>query len=271
MLKPLLITQLSIILLISLSTTHANQRTESISSVEMGDGQINGLKLSPYRLTWSQCQKSEGKWLLLPSLTEEIQAVGKDLLRIRHWSSQADGKQVESSLYYNRESLAPIFSEQRVLLPSGDQAAHISHTLTEQGHTATIRQNKEVRSKEGLINSDMYDGMTLGLALTSLDYQRSNYQFNSAMLSMQGTYKTVATRFDMHEIEFAGEKVGVELVDVEWLHNESGDVYQPGPDGSGGRYWLVKNPPAGLPHVLRYQTDSYAIEFLEEVCPPAAE
>ncbi len=39
-------------------------------------------------------------------------------------------------------------------------------------------------------------------------------------------------------------------------------VYPPGPDGSGGRYWVLSEKTAELPHVIRYKTDTYAVEFL---------
>jgi len=59
-------------------------------------------------------------------------------------------------------------------------------------------------------------------------------------------------------------------VDVEWHHRESGDVYLPGPDASGGRYWIVTEPPAGFPYVPRYKTDTYAVEFVGGFCPPVS-
>ena len=52
-----------------------------------------------------------------------------------------------------------------------------------------------------------------------------------------------------------------------WHHRETGDIYPPGPDATGGRYWVVPDPPPGIPYVLRYKTDAYAVEFEREYCP----
>ena len=64
-----------------------------------------------------------------------------------------------------------------------------------------------------------------------------------------------------------GRDVDVWLVDVEWHHLETGDIYAAGPDASGGRYWVVRNPPPGFPYVPRYKTDTYTIEFIADLCP----
>ena len=42
-----------------------------------------------------------------------------------------------------------------------------------------------------------------------------------------------------------------------------------GPDASGGRYWVVPEPPDGFPYVPRYKTDTYAVEFVRNTCPAA--
>ena len=58
-------------------------------------------------------------------------------------------------------------------------------------------------------------------------------------MSFDGTYRTIATLAGRETFTHDSQQVEVLLVDVEWHHQETGDVYPPGPDASGGRYWLV--------------------------------
>lgn len=91
------------------------------------------------------------------------------------------------------------------------------------------------------------------------------------MVGFDATYDVIAVWAGKETLDFHGQKIEARLIDVEWHHRESGDVYPPGPDASGGRYWVVPNPPSGFPYVPRYQTDTYAVEFTAGICPPAAQ
>ena len=68
-------------------------------------------------------------------------------------------------------------------------------------------------------------------------------------------------------LNFKGQPIDAWLIDIERHLQELGDIYPPGPDASGGRYWVVPNAPDGFPYVPRYQMDTYTVEFIEGICP----
>ena len=107
----------------------------------------------------------------------------------------------------------------------------------------------------------------MGLPLATLDYQGEPVEFAASMINFDATYKVIATWAGTETFEHNGQDVEATMVDIHWIHNEIGDVYPGGPDESGGRYWLVKNPPEGFPYVPRYKTDTYAVEFVQGACP----
>ena len=87
------------------------------------------------------------------------------------------------------------------------------------------------------------------------------------MMGFDATYRTVATIVGRDRIAHEGQSVDALMVDIEWHHDQSDDIYPPGPDASGGRFWLVAEPPEGLPYVPQYQTDTYLVSTLIERCP----
>jgi len=113
----------------------------------------------------------------------------------------------------------------------------------------------------------MWHGGALGLPLATLAADRYPIEFASSMMAFDGTYRTIATLHGTEMLDHDGDAVEALLVDVEWHHHETGDVYAPGPDASGGRYWLVIDPPDGFAHVPQYKTDTYLVSTLIDACP----
>ena len=85
------------------------------------------------------------------------------------------------------------------------------------------------------------------------------------MMMFNAHYRVIATSAGTEELTHNGQTYDLQLVDVEW-HHDNGDVYEPGPDGSGGRFWLLTDKCDELPYVIRYQTDTYAVEFFPNTC-----
>lgn len=105
-------------------------------------------------------------------------------------------------------------------------------SLSAYASSGESRRGDEVTNLGGQVDSSMWHGNALGLVLATID-----------------------------------TSVEVLLVDVEWHHNESGDVYPLGPNASGGRYWIVTDPPPGIPYVPQYRTDTYLVSTLLDGCP----
>jgi len=236
------------------------------TEVQIGDGQISGLSLAPYDLVWSQCGAIEGVWSASPDLSERAVMIGDTMLRLTQSSDSEQGRST-STAYLDRASLSPLRFERRMQPPEGAPARSIEHSLSGEGYRAVMRQGDMMREKEGPIGSNLYDGASLGLALSRLSFDTDIYSFQSSMIGMQATYSTIVTLAGRETVQHGDHTLDVLLVDVEWHHNELGDVYLPGPNESGGRYSIVQNPPAGVPYVLRYQTDTYVVEFKPDICP----
>ena len=171
-----------------------------------------------------------------------------------------------SDVYVGRDSFSPVKME-TVAVADGVRVAHTIRHLDADGYNGSMTRDGETTELEGVISSSMLHGGGMGLPLATLDYQSEPLEFVASMVSFDATYRVVAEWVGREKIEFDGTELEAWLIDVEWHHRESGDVYPPGPDASGGRYWVVRDAPPGFPHVPRYQTDTYAVEFIEDVCP----
>lgn len=235
------------------------------SLMEIGDGQIRGNNLKPYELEWHQCMKKENRWQAGPMLREELVQIGPHLLRHRQMSAGRDGAENRSDVFHDRSSFAPLRMEKEAKSPD-QPPMQIWQSLTENGYSGIARQGDKQKALSGSISSSMLNGANMGLALATLPWQDQALSFAASMIGFDGTYKVTATWIGKDKLLHKGDTVEAWMIDVHWLHHESGDIYAAGPDGSGGRYWIVGNPPEGFPYVPRYQTDTYLVEFVGEAC-----
>ncbi len=236
------------------------------TTVEMGDGQVDGTRIQPYALIWQQCMKQDGEWSALPALTETVTIEGDDLI-VAHDSARPGGGSTRSRITLERSSLSPQSTHTEVLAADGTVVASIANTLTETGYDTLMRQGEAENTKTGSLNSRQFNGSVLGLPLATLDYEKAPYSVSASMMAFDASYTLLVTHAGQETVSFNDVDVTVDWVDVEWKHEGIGDIYPPGPDASGGRYWIAHKPPEGFPYVLRYKTDSYAVEFLNSVCP----
>ncbi len=237
--------------------------------VAVGDGTIEGSKLEPYKLTWQQCALQDGNWQSQGSLTEELVIIGDYVIRHRQTSQQPNGVVSQADVFLDRSSLGPVRMEMQASR-EGTTLVNAVRVLNEDGYIGLAVQGDKQKELQGAVTSRMFHGGALGLPLATLPRQSEAIRLNASMIGFDGTYDVIAEWIGEESILHEGAKVDALLVDVEWHHHESGDVYPPGPNASGGRYWIVPEPPNGFPYVPRYQTDTYAVEFISGVCPSSA-
>lgn len=238
------------------------------NKMTVGDGQIDGTKLKPYRLAWRQCSLQDGLWQDQGTLTEELVLIGHQVLRHRQIALQPGGVISQSDVYFERASFAPLRMEMEATR-DGVTLAHAERQLGVDGYSGVAVQGENSKELQGEISSNMLHGGAMGLPLATMSEQDAPVEFLASMVGFDATYNVVAEWIGKETLEFEGDEIEAWLIDVEWHHRESGDVYPPGPNASGGRYWVVPNPPAGFPYVPRYQTDTYAVEFVDGICPQA--
>lgn len=253
----------SILLLVSLSTYLS---ADEARTMVMGDGTVNGERLEDYEFTWLQCAKQEDGWINAGPLTESFLWLN-DEARLSQRAEQLNGIASVSTTFFDRATLAPRRMEQAVTGPDGTTLASSSRVLDEEGYSGVSRRGDEVSNLSGLVNSNMWHGNALGLVLATIAPETYPVEFASSMIAFDGTYRTIATLAGRETRNHRGSSVEMLWVDVEWHHNESGDVYPPGPEAAGGRYWIVPNPPSSMPYVPQYRTDTYVISTLLDNCP----
>ena len=240
--------------------------TTTAGSLAVGDGQIDGRKLQPYALTWRQCTFADGHWSSVGDLTEKLDVIGPSVLRQRQTGHPGAGAIQRTDVFLDRQSFSPLRIETEVT-KDGMRHTYAVRQLDADGYSGFVEQNGERKDIRGRINTGMLHGGGMGLPLATLPFQDEPLEFAASMISFDGTYRVIASWIGRETTVLNGTKTETWLIDVEWHHHESGDVYPPGPDASGGRYWVVPEPPPGTPYVLRYKTDTYAVEFVREVCP----
>ncbi len=257
------------VLLIALGVVWCGARAGQMV-VEVGDGTVDGTKIQPYEHTWRQCSMGEAGWTDGGTFTETMTVVeesGQHYLRHEQKTQRPDGGGSLSVTWLERETLAPVRKTVRVVDADGNEQGSAAYTFTPDGYTGHKTKDGAQETVSGKVSSQMYSGMGFGLPLATLDPAQLPAELSASMISFDGTYRVIATSAGTENLEINGRTVTVQLIDVEWHHHESGDVYPPGPDASGGRYWVVSDPPAGVPYVPRYKTDGYAIEAVQKVCP----
>lgn len=241
------------------------------TKMTVGDGLIDGHRLSPYQITWRQCSFQDDKWSDQGALTEELAAVDERVVRHRQSVQRPDGTTGQSVTYFDRATFAPLRMEKE-LTRDGERLAYTERLLDADGYTGIAFQGEDAKKLNGVITSNMLHGGAMGLPLATMDYQKARVEFLASMVDFDGTYVVSADWVGREYLEFGGQKIETWLIDIEWNHRESGDIYPPGPDASGGRYWVVREPPDGFPYVPRYKTDTYAVEFDEGgVCPSGSD
>jgi hypothetical protein len=168
---------------------------------------------------------------------------------------------------FDRATLAPLSVESRVRDQDDKTLGAASYTYEEDGYTGNKARGDQQQTVMGEASSKMYRGMNFGLALATLNpATQLPAELSASMVSMNATYDVIVTYAGTDTFDFEGKKIEAWMADIEWHHLGLGDVYPPGPDASGGRYWIVSDPPEGFPYVARYQTDSYVVEFQPGVC-----
>lgn len=237
------------------------------TKMAIGDGLIDGTKLEPYRHTWQQCSFQNGQPQAQGALVEELVIIG-DIVRHRQTGVQPNGTVSRSDTYFDRLSFAPLRMEMEATR-DGERLAYFERELDEQGYTGIAMQGDKSKELKGLVSSAMLHGGAMGLPLATMDYQDESVEFPASMIGFDATYDVIAEWVGKENLEFRDQDFESWMIDVEWRHRESGDVYPPGPDASGGRYWVVQNPPDGYPYVPRYKTDTYAVEFDTFFCAAA--
>lgn len=243
----------------------------AVTVIQPGDGQVDGTRIRPYQQIWRQCSRQDGAWVDGGTFAETLIEVkdGERMWRLEQSSERPDGRRGQTVIHYDRRSLSPLRMESRQFGPDDTELASASYSFDAQGYKGQVIRGDETREVSGdAVTSQQFPGGNFGLALATLDPEKDfPAELPSSMVQFDAGYRVIATVAGQEALETASGSVDAWLIDVEWHHLGTDDVYPGGPDQSGGRYWVVPRPPQGFPYVPRYQTDTYAVEFVQGTCP----
>ncbi len=241
--------------------------------ITVGDGQVDGLRIQPYEFTWIQCSRQGDSWIDGGTLTERVREIERQdtgFLRVQQETARPNGARSRSATYLDRVSLSPRRIELHVYDAKSQELASVTYEFGADGYTGSKAQSGKRQLLSGSVSSNFYHGMNLGLPLVTLDLPGDlPLELPASMISFDATYRVIATYAGTETMQIGDQSVEAHMIDVEWHHLGQGDVYPPGPDASGGRYWVIPDPPEGIPYVPRYKTDAYALEFVPSTCSNA--
>ena len=204
------------------SAAHADTK------MTVGDGLIEGARIKPYQLEWHQCSLQEGQWQNQAALREELVVIGDSVLRHRQLVSRSDGVVRRSDTYFERASFAPLRTEAQAT-KAGDRLAYGERILAADGYSGFSERGETTKMLQGTISSNMLHGAAMGLPMAAMDYQDTPVEFVASMIGIDGTYDVIAEWVGKEAMTFGENDIEAWLIDVEWHHRESGDVYPTGP------------------------------------------
>lgn len=239
------------------------------ATVAVGDRAVSGTTIGPYRATWTQKVKQEGAWVDGGTISEEAQVTtheGKEALRHVQTVKNPSGQGAESTMIFERASLAPRFLRQQILNPP--PGAPSEQTFTFQGPRIERRVtlgSGEIKSSAEELPMPMFYGMTFGLVIATLPLEEGYEARLPVAIPQQGYKSWVVVRVVGRERYTAkgGKPVQAWLVETDWVDLDSGEITSKGgADEQGGVYAVVPHPPAGFPYVPKYANANVLIEVM---------
>ncbi len=220
-----------------------------------------------YEGRWQQFDRGSGA--PLSSYAESLApaaADGVEVLEHRIVMELPNAARVVTVTHHDHASLAPLKIDSRLIGGSPERPSQRTFEFTDSGYTVRTRGPEEqVSELQVSVSVKGFNASNFGLAIAGLPLAAGyRARLPALMPQLQGSYWTVIevtgeTAFSLPD----GTTIDAWLVDVNWLHLESGDIYPGGAEGSGGTYTIAKRIEAGHPRVLRYLTDTSDVRLVE--------
>ncbi|ANM29630.1 hypothetical protein ABI59_08630 [Acidobacteria bacterium Mor1] len=235
-----------------------------------GDPALRGDALRPFEYTWEELLFRGGEWFDRGSRIDETLSRAGDTW-VRTQTFRHKGWQATTTVTLDARTLAPRRIERRL----GDETPQpVLDRLKQVGFARwfvvefeehAYRLTREaldgtVEKEEGELPLPLFDASTAGLVLAALPLAEGyRSRFAVAFLSpADGTptfYRMIARTTGRREL--TGHDTYAWNVDVDWAELGTGEISSPGgEDKAGGAYWILTDPPAGLPFVPRYANES---------------
>ncbi len=239
------------LLLISLTLTCMADQ-----AIIRGDEPLAGIEqIKPFHGVWSQRAAGEDGWTDAGTIEERLELLQDGNWRHTQISHRPDSSRVEAIRILAADTLLVRSLEQTLhgfpdTAPRSINVVFQDHQIRKQ----TRMSDGQVVEAKTCMPFDGYDGMIFGLVLAALPLKEGmQYRLPSVMSAFMHGFWANADMKLAEPVKLAdGKDYRQWRVDVEWLNINDGDIYPPGPDESGGSYYILENPPAGTPPVYRY-------------------
>lgn len=229
---------------------------------------ISGLELPAFSGRWKQLVLAEDQWVERAEISETLRHEtldGEKVYRHTQTVKIPDGRQVEMVSYFKAPTMVPLrASRQFTGFPKG---APSQQEFYFDAKTATLKTILGDETTETVLHTTapMYNGLLLGLLIAALPLEEDlQLRVPAVMPAMQYTYWMTLDVQGTETVTVQGAPKSVWRVDAEWLNLHDGSIYDGGPGGSGGSYYIFRDPPPGMPPVYRYVNTNVDIVYAPE-------
>ena len=239
---------------------------------EVGSSKVRGSKLKPFDAQW----KGSGGAVISEVATLE-KVDGKRCYVWRQvWPMNGGQLEMHSELVVDAKTLATIsFQKQVVGLPPGaglgQRPTFMRWEFDGADYSLTTRVADQEATEDGSLPRASFEGSALGLVLAALPLKqgysaRLPIAMSLGLSAELTTYMITARVVGTEKIAVpGGRKLKAWVVEVDWADLETEELSSKGgAEESGGAYYVVTNPPKGLPHVLRYRNEGSSIDLFDE-------
>jgi len=107
----------------------------------------------------------------------------------------------------------------------------------------------------------VFDGWIAGIAIAALPLKEGYWaSLPTATYIFKGVHHITLRVVGRETLKTPqGEDIDTWKVEAEWVDLGSGDIYEPGAEGTGGVYHMAVEPGGGVPYVVKYEAQSNPI------------
>lgn len=221
----------------------------------------NAEKIKAYSASWKQLVLNQGKWQQAAIIHEKLSSIDG-----KHWQHiQTNQVGQSKNLTTRKLRKSDLFTLHMFQKLSGKNGQPKSLEVTYGKHQLQrklVMPDNKIIEQQAHLPFDGWDGFIFGLTIYGLPLEdKKTFRIPAVMPNFMNGYWVDVSISDGGTVELNGKIQAVWYADASWLNLHDGDTYQPGPEGSGGRYVIFKQPAIGQPAVYRYKTDTVDIKL----------
>ena len=224
----------------------------------VGASEVNADAIKPYRARWTT---------RAGVIEEALEAADDKIWRHTQISYQEkDGEMIKiatETRTLSREDLRSLsWTRQHHVQSPNLPFRDVNVTVSPHGITGQVTNNNgEKEPFDAPLPMPVFDGWIAGLAIAALPLEKNYWaSLPTGTYLFKGSHHLTVRIEGRAEVETAaGDKVDAWEAHAEWVDLGSGDVYESGPHGAGGVYYIAVEPGDGVPYVVKYEAQQALI------------